>query len=97
MGKVAVHIPLQPISQSMDWQAPHKLSALLRALLGCLGEGFTGNLCFILPQVLPFRHLIENWGGWDGDGDPVEEGEQQCGGRVLTVPLTVVQIRSCLR
>lgn len=59
---------LQPISQSMDWQvAPHKLSSLLRALIRCLGKGFPGNLCFILAQVLPLSHLMENWGArWRG-------------------------------
>ncbi|KAI1239101.1 hypothetical protein IHE44_0012210 [Lamprotornis superbus] len=61
----------QNISQNVDWQVESTPQAL------SIVKGPAG--------VLPLRHLMENWGGWDGDGGPVEGGEQQCDKKLFEV------------
>lgn len=90
---------LQPISLSRGWQAKasHKCPVLLSSLLVCLGKGAHENptffswLCCCPPAL---RHPMENWGGWVGAGCL---GGRERGGTVLAAPLTMGQIRSCLR
>lgn len=73
MGKVGVHVLLQPVSQSRGWQvesSPRVPSVVKLPRWGVRAKGLTGNPCFILAQVLPPRLQAPcgELGGWDGAG-----------------------------
>lgn len=88
---------IQPVSQSMGWQV--EISPRAPCVVKCptgvseqRGSLETRILSWLRRCPLALRHPMESWGGWDGAA-----GEQEHGGRVPVAPLTVVQIRSCLR